>query len=123
LAATYADEFNVIFPGKVERFVAGREVVVRACEAAGRDPSTMRWSAPLPVCVGHDEADFERRAIAAGRDPVRGRGRDAAGTADEVVELLAGFRDAGCDRVYLQLPDLADLDHIRLVAEEVMAHL
>jgi F420-dependent oxidoreductase-like protein len=123
LAATYADEFNVIFPGKVHRFVAGKAVVAQACEAAGRDPATMKWSAPLPMCVGADEADFERRALASGRDPVRGRGRDAAGTAAEVVELLAGFRDAGCDRIYLQLPDLTDLDHIRLVAEEVMPHL
>ncbi|MGE3835344.1 MAG: LLM class F420-dependent oxidoreductase, partial [Acidimicrobiia bacterium] len=72
LAAAYADEFNVIFPGTVGRFVAGREVVARACEAAGRDPATRGWSAPLPVCVGVDEADFERRAMAAGRDPVRG---------------------------------------------------
>ncbi|HEY2331954.1 MAG TPA: LLM class F420-dependent oxidoreductase [Acidimicrobiales bacterium] len=123
LAARYADEFNVIFPGRVHRFVAGRDVVARACEALGRDPASMRWSAPLVLCCGTDAADFERRAAAAGRDPAQLRGREAAGTSAEVVELLAGFRDAGADRIYLQLPDLTDLDHIRLVAEEVMPHV
>jgi alkanesulfonate monooxygenase SsuD/methylene tetrahydromethanopterin reductase-like flavin-dependent oxidoreductase (luciferase family) len=83
----------------------------------------MRWSAPLVLCCGTDAADFERRAAAAGRDPAQLRGREAAGTSAEVVELLAGFRDAGADRIYLQLPDLTDLDHIRLVAEEVMPHV
>jgi alkanesulfonate monooxygenase SsuD/methylene tetrahydromethanopterin reductase-like flavin-dependent oxidoreductase (luciferase family) len=103
--------------------VAGREVVAKACEAEGRDPATMKWSAPLVLCCGADDADFERRAVAAGRDPAKLRGREAAGTPAEVVDLLGGFRDAGADRVYLQLPDLVDLDHLRLVAEEVMPHV
>jgi alkanesulfonate monooxygenase len=120
LAAAYADEFNVIFPGTVPHFRAGRDRVVAACEAAGRDPATMIWSAPLVVCAGADEREFERRARAAGRDPAALRGREAAGTVDEVVELLAAFRDAGADRVYLQLPDLADLDHVRLLGEQVL---
>jgi F420-dependent oxidoreductase-like protein len=120
LAARYADEFNVIFPSTVERFREGRASVEAACEAAGRDPSSMRWSAPLVLCCGRDDAEFARRAEAIRRKPDDVRGREAAGTVNEVIDLLGGFRDAGADRVYLQVLDLDDLDHVRLVAEEVI---
>jgi F420-dependent oxidoreductase-like protein len=123
LAATYADEFNVIFPGKVHRFVSGKEVVAQACESLGRDPATMTWGAPLVLCCGRDEAEFGRRAAIAGRDPATLRGKEAAGTVSEVIDLLAGFRDAGADRIYLQLQDLDDLEQIQLVAEEIMPHV
>jgi F420-dependent oxidoreductase-like protein len=120
LAATYADEFNVMFPGTVDRFGSGREPVMAACERAGRDPATMRWSAPLVLCCGRDDAEVERRAAAIRRKADELQGREAAGTVAQVVELVGGFRDAGADRLYLQVLDLDDLDHIRLVAEEVL---
>jgi hypothetical protein len=43
-----------------------------------------------------------------------------AGTPDEVVDRLARFAAEGSERVYLQVMDLADLDHLRLLADEVM---
>jgi hypothetical protein len=39
------------------------------------------------------------------------------------VETLLAWRDAGADRVYLQVLELADLDHLDLVANEVAPHL
>jgi hypothetical protein len=42
-----------------------------------------------------------------------------AGTVAEVTEKLARFADAGAQRVYLQVLDLSDLDHLRVVAAEV----
>ena len=44
-----------------------------------------------------------------------------AGTPAEVVEKIATFAEVGVTRVYLQVLDLADLDHLDLVAAEVMA--
>jgi hypothetical protein len=35
---------------------------------------------------------------------------------------LAAFVETGAERFYLQVLDLTDLDHLRLVAEEVLPH-
>jgi alkanesulfonate monooxygenase SsuD/methylene tetrahydromethanopterin reductase-like flavin-dependent oxidoreductase (luciferase family) len=43
-----------------------------------------------------------------------------AGTPAEIAERLTAFADAGVQRVYLQLLDLSDLDHLDLFAAEVM---
>ena len=37
----------------------------------------------------------------------------------EVTATLSRWRDAGAQRLYLQVLDLADLDHLELVAAEV----
>jgi len=47
----------------------------------------------------------------------------AAGTPAEVVERLQAYAEAGAQRCYLQLIDLDDLDHLALLAAEVMPHL
>ena len=41
------------------------------------------------------------------------------GTPGEIVDKLAPFAEAGVTRVYLQLLDLADLDHLDLFADVV----
>lgn len=115
LAAAYADEFNLPF-GDVETTRAQRERVTRACEDIGRDPATMRWSNALVVCVGADEAEFTRRAEAIGREPDELRANGVAGTPDEALEALGRYAAAGSERVYLQVLDLADLDHLDLIA-------
>jgi F420-dependent oxidoreductase-like protein len=119
LAATYADEFNLPFVdtdttrGQLER-------VTRACEDVGRDPATMRWSNALVVCVGADEAEFRRRAAAIGREPDELRANGVAGTPAEAVETLARYAAVGSERAYLQVLDLADLEHLDLLAAEVV---
>jgi F420-dependent oxidoreductase-like protein len=122
LAARYADEFNVAFP-PVEAVAPRIEAVTAACEKEGRDPATMTWSVAVVVCCGEDEAAVERRAAAIGREPDVLRKTGVAGTVAEVTEKLAAFGEAGVDRVYLQVLDVADLDHLRLIAAEVMPAL
>lgn len=118
LAARFADEFNVPFP-PLEGFGTQKDKVTAACEAFGRDPATMVWSAALVVCCGVDEAEFSRRAEAIGREPQELRKNGLAGTVSEVVDRLGAFAEAGADRIYLQVLDLADLDHLKLLAHEV----
>jgi F420-dependent oxidoreductase-like protein len=122
LAARYADEFNVPFPPR-DAFAPQVAAVTGACEAAGRDPGSMTWSVALVACCGEDEATFRRRAGAIGREPDELRATGAAGTPAEVTETLAGFAQAGAARIYLQVLDLHDLDHLRLIAAEVAPHL
>lgn len=118
LAARYAAEFNVPFP-PLKDFAPQVAAVSQACEEAGRDPSTMTWSAAVVLCCGEDEAAFRRRAEAIGREPGDLRDNGLAGTVSEVTDKLGAFAQAGAQRIYLQVLDLADLDHLRLVAEQV----
>jgi F420-dependent oxidoreductase-like protein len=122
LAATYADEFNLAFPPLAE-FTEQCARVRAACEAIGRDPTSLTYSAALVICCGANEAEFERRAAAIGREPAELRQNGAAGTADEVIATLARWRDAGAQRMYLQVLDLSDLDHLELVAADVAPHV
>lgn len=115
LAARYAAEFNTPF-ASVEDFVRLRAGVVAACEEAGRDPSTITFSAALVAAVGADNAEFERRAAAIGREPDEVRANGVAGTVDEATATLQRWQDAGAERVYLQVLDLADLDHLNTLA-------
>jgi F420-dependent oxidoreductase-like protein len=118
LAARYADEFNVGFAplGDFRTLVAA---VTAACEQAGRDPSSMTWSTAQVLCCGEDEEAYRRRAAAIGREPDQLRATGLAGTVAEVTDKLGTFADAGAQRIYLQVLDLSDLDHLRLVAAEL----
>jgi F420-dependent oxidoreductase-like protein len=118
LAARYADEFNVAFAplGDFKSLVA---TVTEACEGLDRDPSTMTWSTAQVLCCGEDEEAYRRRAAAIGRQPDVLRANALAGTVAEVTDKLGTFAEAGAQRVYLQVLDLSDLDHLRVVAEQV----
>jgi F420-dependent oxidoreductase-like protein len=119
LAATYADEFNLPFSSLADTEAQyGR--VRAACEDRGRDPATLRLSAAQVVCCGADEAEVERRAANIGRKPEELRANGAAGTPDEVVARLHAFAGIGAETIYLQVLDLDDLDHIELLAADVL---
>jgi F420-dependent oxidoreductase-like protein len=122
LAARYADEFNVPFASAEDnaRLFAG---VRQACEEAGRDAGSMVYSSALVLCVGKDEAELARRAAAIGRDVDDVRKHGVAGTPGEAVDILGRYIEAGAQRFYLQVLDLADLDHLDLVAAEVAPQL
>ena len=122
LAARYASEFNVPFASAADnaRLFAG---VRDACEETGRDPASLVYSSALVLCVGKDEAEIARRAAAIGRDVDELRRHGVAGTPAEAVDVLGRYAEAGAQRVYLQVLDLADLDHLDLVAAEVAPQL
>lgn len=117
LTARYATEFNVAFH-PVEDFVAGKQRVEAACAAIGRE-RPMRYSVGMVVCAGANETDVARRAAAIGRDPSELRANGAAGSAVETAAAIRTFVDVGAQRVYLQVLDLADLDHLDFIATEV----
>lgn len=116
LAAQFADEFNVGF-SDLGVTTTQFSRVRAACEEIGRDPAELTYSAAQVVCVGRDEAEFARRAAAIGRDAAELRENGLAGTVDEVLAKAQTWRDAGVQRMYLQVLDLADLDHVALAGE------
>ncbi len=122
LSARYASEYNRAF-SSVESFQASVANVGAACEAIGRDPASLQTSAALVVCCGRDEAEVARRAAIIGREVAELRTNGAAGTPAEVAAKVATYRDAGATRMYLQILDVEDLDHLELIAAEVMTLL
>lgn len=120
LAARYATEFNLPFPGDLNvRHAFDR--VDAACEAIGRDPATMGHSLALVTLIGSDEQDFRRRAAASGREAGELRSGSAiAGTPAEALDRLARAAEEGASTVYLQLQDLRDLEHVELLAEHLL---
>ncbi|NMR18640.1 LLM class F420-dependent oxidoreductase [Cellulomonas fimi] len=122
LAARFASEFNVAFPPKdqiAEKFAGVRA----ACEQLERDPEQLVYSVAMVVCVGAYDAEVSRRAAAIGREPGELRENGVAGTVAEAVDELGRLAELGAQRVYLQVLDLHDLDHLDLVAREVMPQL
>lgn len=123
LAARFADEFNLAFP-TLEFAVLQIGRVRRACEAAGRSPDDLVYSAAFVVCAGKDGAEIARRAAAIGRsvDELRSNS-PLVGTPAEIIDRLGAFAEAGVQRVYLQLLDLSDLDHLEVFARSVMSQV
>jgi F420-dependent oxidoreductase-like protein len=122
LAARHADEFNVPFDSvEFTRKQFGR--VRDACTAVGRDPDSLVYSNALVLCCGRSEAELRRRADAIGRDVDELRENGLAGSPDELVERIGQYGEVGASRIYLQMLDLSDLDHLELVAAEVAPQL
>jgi F420-dependent oxidoreductase-like protein len=119
LAATYADEFNVPM-GRLDVTAKQFERVREACQATGRD---VVLSAAQTICVGRDEPEVRRRADAIGQTPEQLRETGLGGTPAEVVDKIGAFAAVGATRIYLQTLDLSDLDHLNLVAAEVVPQL
>jgi F420-dependent oxidoreductase-like protein len=123
LAAQFAAEFNVPFaPLDVITAQIGR--VRDAVHRAGRAPDDIVYSAAFVVCAGRNDAEIRRRADAISREVDELRTNTPLfGTPGQIVEQLAAFADAGVQRVYLQVLDLSDLDHLELFATEVVPHV
>ncbi|WP_282698004.1 LLM class F420-dependent oxidoreductase [Streptomyces sp. CC208A] len=122
LAARYADEFNIPFaPLEETERQFGR--VRAAAEEAGRRADDLVYSNALVVCVGKDDAEVARRAAAIGRDVAELKANGLAGSPAEVVDKLGRYAAVGSSRVYLQVLDLDDLDHLELVSAQVAPQL
>lgn len=123
LAARHATEFNIAF--QPEDVIADRFSRVRAaCEQVGRDPRSLKLSVALTTLAGGSDADLERRAASTGTDLAAFRvGHDFAGSADEIVEKASRLKELGASRLYFQLMDMSDLDHVAYLGEEVLPRL
>ncbi|WP_446666114.1 LLM class F420-dependent oxidoreductase [Flexivirga sp. B27] len=121
LAARFADEFNMAF-SSIEDTRAQFQRVRDVAESVGRPADSLTYSAAQVVCVGGSEAELDRRAAAIGREKGELRESGVAGTPAEAIDRLGALADAGVERVYLQVLDLQDLEHLELIAAEVMPH-
>jgi F420-dependent oxidoreductase-like protein len=126
LAARFADEFNLTSasPGAAR---AAYQRIDTACQALGRDPSTICHSAMTGVLIAESPRDLRDRIRMllefTGNDDgadadawlAERRSRWIIGTLEEAGERLDAFAAAGVQRVMLQDFVPRDLDHIRLL--------
>jgi F420-dependent oxidoreductase-like protein len=119
LAARFADEYNVPF-ASVDDTAAAFGRVREACAAAGRHETSMIYSAAQTVCCGRTQAELDRRAAAIGRKADELASSGIAGLPDEVAKKIRKFAEIGAEHIYLQVLDLHDLDHLELIAAEVL---
>lgn len=118
LAAQFASEFNAGFAPDVE--IAQRFARVQdAVDAYGRDPRTLSLSVALNVTIGDTMADADARARAQRDDPTLQRTHALHGSPADVAERLAGIRELGAQRIYLQILDVVDLGQLDLLVEAV----
>ena len=130
LAARYADEFNLTGASPNVAKQKGAELDA-ACAAAGRDARSLTRSAMVGTLLGRDRDEVARRADSllaefgeqgkSGLDWLQSRrSRWIMGTPDEARAMVKRFAEAGIERIMLQdfLPH--DLEHIDLMADELI---
>jgi F420-dependent oxidoreductase-like protein len=122
LAANFADEFNVPF-ASYEVCKAQFEHVDEACVSIHRDPGSLVRSAALVVCCGQNQTELERRASNIGRDLKELSDNGLAGSPAQIVDKILAFSKLGISRIYLQILDMSDLEHVGLIASEIVPAL
>ena len=132
LAARYADEFNVSSaePAKVADIYRRLD---EACEAEGRDPSTVTRSAMVGVLIGSTDSEVARRegdllaAFGASDDGeawlAERRKRWVHGTPEQTRETLGRFAEAGVERIMLQDFLAQDLEMVDVMGEELVGRV
>jgi alkanesulfonate monooxygenase SsuD/methylene tetrahydromethanopterin reductase-like flavin-dependent oxidoreductase (luciferase family) len=70
--------------------------------------------------VGRTEKEFRARAERIAADPEQLRRSNLGGTVAEVTDRVGRLRDLGASRVYFQLMDPTDEEHLELLATEVV---
>jgi F420-dependent oxidoreductase-like protein len=132
LAARYADELNTPFKSP-EECSALRAALDEACEAEGRNPSTVSFSLMTGCVVGRDEAEVRRRAQRLYERSDRDgsfdewfdgfAGRGVLGTPEQAADKLGRLGEAGIQAVMLQHLLYDDLDMLDVVAEDIAPRL
>jgi F420-dependent oxidoreductase-like protein len=122
LAARFADECNCPF-ASVEFCEAQFQRVDDACRAADRDPSTLVHSVALVTCCGIDDDEVASRAARIGREVEELKENGLAGSPSEIVAKLEDYAKIGVTRVYLQILDIDDLQHVELLASQVLSRV
>ena len=122
LAAQYATEFNMPFV-VIDDFVGQCSRVREACTAIGREPSTLKYTCAQTIVCGVDNAEVARRAKNIGREVAELTVSGLCGTPDQVIAKIKQWGAAGSETVYLQILDLDDLEHLDLIAKQVLPHI
>ena len=123
LAARFADEWNGVYLTP-EDFAWRNERLDGLLEAEGRDLSEVRRSLMVGLIFGQDEAEVQGQLSKKGRtaEEMRRSGL-VVGTADEVLEQLGHYAEAGVERIMLQWLALDDIEGLEALAQEILPQI
>jgi F420-dependent oxidoreductase-like protein len=120
LAARFADEFNMPFKTVAETGAAF-ERVRAAAELYGRHPArALTLSAGVVAAIGRSDAEAARRAAPLHVPSALPPEDPVIGSPGRLVQRLGELAEVGATRVHLRVIDMADLDHVDLIAAEVL---
>jgi F420-dependent oxidoreductase-like protein len=117
LVAQYADGCNLFGDPDRARHLLG--VLHRHCDDVGRDPGEITKTSMMTVVVAETE-DGVRRKLDAMRQmgfPEERIAATTAGTPEQLLERVRAYREAGIEGVTFSMPDVHDLDAVRLAGE------
>jgi alkanesulfonate monooxygenase SsuD/methylene tetrahydromethanopterin reductase-like flavin-dependent oxidoreductase (luciferase family) len=125
-AVRFADEYNALF-GTLDDARRRKQLLDEACERAGRDPSTLRYSLMAPCVIGRDDKEVQESAQRIGSrfgqssEQVLERYREhgPVGTIAQAVERLKQIEEIGYERVMLQHLAHDDLETVALIGREL----
>ena len=115
-AARYADGFNVRW-WPPERYIERKDEIDANCEEAGRDPEALQRSLMCLLLPSHDRARIEAEKKRFAAIPEAGI---ISGTPQECVERMMEYVDAGVRHFLYTIPDVAEMDMLRLAGEEIL---
>ncbi|MBE2314467.1 LLM class F420-dependent oxidoreductase [Solirubrobacter sp. CPCC 204708] len=117
--AQYADGSNLF--GDVERVKHLLGVLEGHCEDVGRDPAeiTKTRMGSVYIASTHDDAEAKFQAATGGSEQARAGA--FVGDPGEVAEQVQAYLDAGLDGITITLPDVHDVETVRLAGETLGA--
>lgn len=119
LAARYAVEYNTPNPS-FEQVIKRRAAIADAWREAGRDPETVRFSVMTGAALGRDEAEAdERLQLIRERTGNPVQELSFAGSPEQVIEQFDRYREAGVDRIMIQLLLHDDLEQIEIIGRKL----
>jgi F420-dependent oxidoreductase-like protein len=125
-AVRFADEYNTFF-ANLDGVRERKRALDEACERAGRDPQTLRYSLMAPCVVGRDDRELRTSAQRigtrfgrTGEEVLERYGEyGPVGTIDQVIERLKQIEELGYERVMLQHLAHEDLETVTIIGREL----
>jgi len=123
LAARYADEFNLPFKSVAETATAYARIA-DACARVGRPADRpLTLSAGIVVAIGRTDAEARLRAAPLHVPSALPPEDPVVGSPAQLVQRIGQFAAIGATRVHLRLIDMTDIDHLELIARDVLPQL
>ena len=106
-----------------------QDIVHRAAEAAGRDPSTIQWTHNADCVIAPTQREFhaqvsqlaDRAGITAAEFQSQRLRNTLFGTPDQVADRINEYVESGIRYFFVVFPNPAPAETLALFADEVMA--
>jgi F420-dependent oxidoreductase-like protein len=120
LVAHYATEWNAVFipPARIKELNTRLDELLAG---AGREPAAVQRSVMTGLVFGRDQAELDALLAEKNRSAIDLRERGiVVGTANQIVDQLGHFAEAGVYRIMLQWIDLDALDQLEAMAAGIL---